>query len=427
MDKNEFETLLKIFCETILGTGVLQHHKRLSSGASVENHYFEYNDKPYILRCSSNGDDVFSNDSGAISVDDQAMIMNIAVKHKVKAPYIVAMLEKHHGLGVGYLMDHITGETLPHKIFKKYDDEFLSNVSQQLAQQLAAIHATSTEIIADQLSYLSPHEMVQELRESYAGLNANIVIFEWAFAWLENHMLKSCDAVLLHGDYRMGNIMIDDNGLAAILDWELCHLGDPVQDMAYLCAPSWRFGQYHNMVAGIDTIDNFLQHYEDAGGIKINRERFQFWLIYSTLWWGMVCIGMAEAWRSGDDRSLEKIVIGTRVSEVELDLLLLLEDDCPSSEDLKAWTLPDTVSEHKGSTHVYELLESLTEWNSDYVMVSAEGHNVFQARVAQNALGILKRSQLYGDIFKKADQQRVNALAINPEDMIDHIQLGEGK
>ena len=49
---------------------------------------------------------------------------------------------------------------------------------------------------------------------------------------------------LCHGDFRMGNLLVMPEGLSAVLDWELAHLGDPVQDLAFGCIPSWRFGRY---------------------------------------------------------------------------------------------------------------------------------------------------------------------------------------
>lgn len=393
------------YCKRIFGDGVLKNHQRLTGGASAHNHYFEYGDKAYVMRCMA--DDVeHESVSNVLGMDDQTAIMMIASDHGILAPNIAAMLDDN--MGHGFVMDYIAGETLPHKIFKAHDDKALKRLSKDLAEQLAAIHAVPIDALSDiKLEYQSPQQMIMDMRSTYETLHADLVIFEWAFDWLMHNIPEPALPALLHGDYRMGNIIVGENGLAAILDWELCHLGDPAQDLAYICAPSWRFGRYDNIVGGIDDIGNFLRAYEAAGGEHIDTDRFNFWLIYATLWWGMVCLSMAESWRSGADKSLEKIVIGTRISEVELDLLLMLERDCPPSQAVMHWELPEEKTAHHGATKPWELIDAIEAWDNDYIIPNAAGHDLFQARVARNAMSILKRDAAWGDKFTANQAERL--------------------
>jgi hypothetical protein len=214
--------------------------------------------------------------------------------------------------------------------------------------------------------------------------------------------------------------MIDHGGLSAVLDWELVRLGDPVQDIAYLCTPSWRFGHYEKEAGGFDSAHAFLRAYAEASGRDVDPDRFRFWLVYSTLWWGVACMVMGQIWRSHGDRSLERTVIGRRVSEVEIDLALLLEEILPEAISTPLdWTLPE-LETTTGETGYDELLTALDEWNRKQVQPGLEGHDKFQSRVAGNALGIARRQTEYGPLFRDAARARLAAIGY------DHRQLCRG-
>ncbi len=135
---------------------------------------------------------------------------------------------------------------------------------------------------------------------------------------------------LVHGDFRMGNLIVDDSGLAAVLDWELTHIGEAYEDLAWLCIRAWRFGAPETLGAGgLGSVEAFLRAYEEASGTAVDREAFRWWLTVATLRWGVICRHQAERHLSGETRSVELAAIGRRVSETEWDLLDLLSGDGP--------------------------------------------------------------------------------------------------
>ena len=362
--------------------------------------------------------------SEALSLDYQADVMGIAYDNGLRVPKIIGKIEKQDALGHGFIMQCISGEALPHKIFKAYNDAtFYDSLLQQCTEQLAAIH---TLPIPENSALIqnNPRKMLQALKQGYSELKANSPIFDWAFLSLEQQCPNVGDAVFLHGDFRMGNLLIDDNGISAVLDWELCHIGDAEQDLAYMCAPSWRFGRYENPVGGFGQIDAYIHHYQIISGRNIDRARFDFWLLYSTLWWGIVCLKMLDSWRTGTERTLERAVIGTRVSEVELDLVLLLEGDAIVSSAVREWKCPQHERKASGSTKVGELIRALYEWDEG-VIAKAKGRDLFEARVAKNALAILERSAQFGAMFARGSRQRLTKMGVAEDEVANFAMAGD--
>ena len=161
-----------------------------------------------------------------------------------------------------------------------------------------------------------------ELFTTYETIGWPNPVFALALRWLQQHRPKDPDSLsLVHGDFRHGNLMIGPDGLVGVLDWELAHLGDPMEDLAWLCVPSWRFGEIENPVGGFGQREALFAAYEAAGGQTVDPARVRFWEVLGTLQWGLMCSGMAEVFRSGADPSVERAMIGRRASEVEIDLL----------------------------------------------------------------------------------------------------------
>jgi len=419
MDQQSFEQKLQIFCQRQFGAdSKVSDIQRLSGGASMESWSFLYDDESFVLRRLPSG--IASDEGGmrGITLAVQADVIDLAVQSGVTAPTVRARLQPDDGLGEGFIMDKAEGETLPHQIL--CNPEFAeadSKLAIECANELFYFLNMNPDLLPDGLEYLSPKQLLEQQRDRYDEIGAAIPMFEYAFRWLNQNAPESEARTVVHGDFRMGNLMIQPSGMSAVLDWELTRLGDPVQDLAYLCTPSWRFGHYEKVAGGFASADNFLDAYAKFSGMRVDPERFRFWLIYSTLWWGTSCLLMGQIWRSHGDRTLERTVIGRRVSEVEVDLALLLEEILPpeicTSLD---WQLPDQP-DAKGEISYSELLTALGEWNQKTVQPDLTGHERFQSRVAGNALGIAGRQASLGPVFQYAAEQRLAAIGF------DHRQL----
>jgi len=260
---------------------------------------------------------------GGMPIESEAALMRAAHAAGVPSPEVLHVLTPEDGLGRGFVMARIEGETIPRKILR---DEAFAGLRPRLAFEiggiLARLHAIDLAGLPE-LKTLSAADELEQLKETYRADGQPRPVFELAFRWIADHAPVEPAPTLVHGDFRHGNFIVDGSGVRAILDWELAHLGDPTRDLGWICTNSWRFGAIHNEVGGFGSLDQLAAGYEAAGGAKVDHARVRFWEAFGSLRWGVMCLGMLARFDRGD-RSIERAMIGRRASETEIDLLRLL-------------------------------------------------------------------------------------------------------
>jgi aminoglycoside phosphotransferase (APT) family kinase protein len=243
-------------------------------------------------------------------------------------PQILVADDSPAALGNPFLIcDEIKGETIVRRIERQLDEAGRARLLSQCAHALAAIHRAEPHD-----PELSAQDQLAEWRGRLDAIGDTTATFEWAFRWLAAHRPAPSPSRLVHGDYRMGNLIIDGSQLAAVLDWELVHIGEVYEDLAWFCIRAWRFGAPADRAAGgLGSVEDFLAAYEQAGGATVDRVAFHWWLVLATLRWGVICRFQAERHLSGQTRSVELAAIGRRVCETEWDLLTLLNKAAPDA------------------------------------------------------------------------------------------------
>lgn len=422
----DFERNILALCLRLSGeTHALDALRRLTGGANMESWRIDYGPHSWVMRRMPPGiEDAGDDDRTGIDVDTEAHVIAAAIRHSVYAPKIIGSLISTDDLGSGFVMQRIDGETLPHKIL---DNPQYATATEQLtrqcARELAKIHSIPLAELPAGISHAPTAELVERLAQRYQKTGAKIPVFDLALDWLSDNLPTPRSTVLLHGDFRMGNLIIDHRGIAGVLDWELAHIGDPAHDLAYLCMPSWRFGHYDKPVGGFGQLDELLRHYEEFSGQDIRSEDIKFWMVMSSLGWGMGTLKFADLWRSGQDQTLERAVVGRRTSETEIDLLLMLEDTFDVAIPRQHWSLPATP-EPKGETQISELLDALIKWDEESIMPHAAERDLFQARVARNTLRILSRDAAYGATFAQHKSARLSALGMSQAELCNVLREG---
>jgi aminoglycoside phosphotransferase (APT) family kinase protein len=301
---------------------------RLTGGASQQTWRFEVTGpgapETLILRRRAGGDT--SPDSAAITLSIEAALLRLAAAQGVKVPPVRHVCVPEDGLGEAVIVGYVAGETLGRRIV---GSPAFSDVRPALAAQagtaLARIHATNLAG-APTLPRMDAAETLAWYENVFHRSSACRPVLELAFRVLRRDRPPPVAPTLVHGDFRTGNLMIDPSiGLVAVLDWELAHIGDPAEDIGWLCVNSWRFGAVENRAGGFGSLDAVLEAYVAAGATPPTEARVSYWQMLGSLKWAVMCLTMYEIFRAGSDPSLERAAIGRRVSECEADLLALME------------------------------------------------------------------------------------------------------
>ena len=375
----------------VLGEPLVGELRRLSSGASRETFAFRTRSwGSLVLQIAHEGGKL-------VPSPPQAALFAAAAGAGVPVPAVVAHGAADEVLGPSWtVLEALPGTTDQKLILAEEGVPGAAQLIDDLARALAAIHRMPVDPaivsrIEDPLALL--HEWHDRLGEPHP-------VFELAFRVLEAGRPAATRWALVHGDFRMGNLMVGPAGLRGVLDWELAHVGDPVEDLWWLCVPAWRFTRPDRPAAGLGGREQLLAAYERHAGFAVEPSVLGWWELAGTLRWGVICVMQAFAHLSGARSSVEHAVIGRRACEVEWDLLELL-DPLPAAGNASPAAIPEAqiVADrqlaaapalHDRPTAV-ELLEAARGALGDEVLPHLQGRPAFQLRVVMRALGIVRR------------------------------------
>ncbi len=307
-------------------TGVHALH-RLSGGANQETWAFDAAGEgaplPLVLRRTPGGGS-HPGFGTSVPLATEAKVIGLAGRVGVPVPGVRYVLTEADGLGQGYVMDRIEGETIARKILR--DDEFAVArplLARQCGEILGRLQAVSSAALAG-LPLGTAADQLRQYRGIFEQQDEPHPVFEVAFRWLEDRLPTDGEQRLVHGDFRNGNLLIGADGVRAVLDWELVHLGDAMEDLGWICVNSWRFGEIDKPVGGFGSREDLFAGYEATARTPVDPERVRFWEVMGSLKWGIMCMMMYRYYASGLDRSVERAAIGRRASEAEIDLLALI-------------------------------------------------------------------------------------------------------
>ena len=413
LDPDFKDKLAAVLVARMPGCGGLVSVERLSGGASQETYRIvartDDGERLLALRRAAGGVRE-PPEEGAPNYPDlptEAQLMRVARGAGVPEPEIFHVLEEADGLGEGFLMQWLDGETLGAHIVRLPELAALrTKLAYECGRIAARIHAIDLQAagLAQTLEISQPSAFVERMWERYRELSTPQPMIDYAGRWLLDHLPAAGDLKLVHNDFRNGNLMVDAQGVVAVLDWETAHIGDPMRDLGWICTNSWRFGRADLPVGGFGHYEDLFAGYEAESGVKVDPERVRFWEVFGSFWWAVGCLGMAEHYRSGPDSSVERPAIGRRTSECQVDLANLLipgPAKLVEAEDLRAAAEMPRLD---------ELLISVRDYLRGEVMAETQGRTNFLARVAGNSLDIVLRDLASGPAHRKAEHQRLRTL-----------------
>jgi aminoglycoside phosphotransferase (APT) family kinase protein len=265
----------------------------------------------------------------ALSRAEEFHLLQRASDAGIRCPRPVALCVDPAVLGAPFfLMEYVAGESIGPRVARRPElAAARAALAPQMAQQLALIHRLEPlpSLPRPQPPHSPALQIVTSLRQTLADLQIDSPGLAAGLRWLEQHAPPAPEPLLLlHGDFRIGNIIVDEQGLAAVIDWEFAHVGDPLEDVAWPLVRDWRFGQDKLRLGGIAPSEPYLEAYERESGVVVDRAAVRYWEIMGNMKWAVTCLVQAERHLSGADPSIELASLGRRSAEMEYELLRLI-------------------------------------------------------------------------------------------------------
>jgi aminoglycoside phosphotransferase (APT) family kinase protein len=258
---------------------------------------------------------------GRSEVVREAALLRAAAAAGVPVPEVVLADADGAELGGAYIVSsRIDGETIPRRVLREPD---LAAARERFAAQCGEILAHVHAIPVDTVDLVEA-DPIDAIRDMLDGTGQNRPAFELGLRWLCEHPPPSRPRSVVHGDFRNGNLIVGPNGIRAVLDWELAHLGNPIEDLGWLCSRAWRWGAAAP-VGGMGEIADLLGAYRSSGGADVAEDELFWWQLLSSVRWGVMCLEQARVHLSGESRSVELAALGRLAVQMEYDVLEMID------------------------------------------------------------------------------------------------------
>jgi aminoglycoside phosphotransferase (APT) family kinase protein len=284
----------------------------LAGGASKEAWAVDSGGRELLVRRAAGG--VIHR--ATLTLEHEFEVLRAAHEAGVKVPEPIAYLGEVEGREA-FVMERIHGETIGRRIVKQPPP----GLDLQLAEELAKIHAIPRE----RLPFLEQGDSIARFYEELDSVGEPHPAIELGLRWVQERLPRHRDPLVVHGDWRIGNVAVDEHGLVAVLDWEFAHVADPVEDLAWPLVRAWRFGADHLRLGGIAEPGAYLERYAELTGIEVVEEELLVWEVFGNVKWAVGCLTQSRRHLNGQERSVELAVLGRLAAEMEYELLDLID------------------------------------------------------------------------------------------------------
>lgn len=302
---------MKQALEAALGSRV-ERVSQLAGGASKEVWAVDTEDGRELLVRRAAGGVIHMR---TLALADEFEVLVAAREAGVKVPEPVAYLGEVDGREA-FAMERVRGETIGRRIVKAPPE----SLADEMAQELAKIHSIPVE----RLPFLGDADPFETFYAELDSVEEPHPAIELGLAWARERIPLERTRVVGHGDFRLGNLAVDESGLVAVLDWEFAHVSDPAEDVAWPLVRAWRFGRDDLRLAGVGAVEPYLERYAELTGRELPLDELYAWEVLGNCKWAVGALRQARRHLRGEDRSVELAILGRLAAEMEYEALDLI-------------------------------------------------------------------------------------------------------
>jgi aminoglycoside phosphotransferase (APT) family kinase protein len=284
--------------------------RQLAGGASKEAWSVDAGGEPLLVRRAAGG--VIHRET--LSLEHEFEVLRAAAAAGVRVPEPVAYLGELGGREA-FAMARVDGETIGRRIVRSPPP----GLAEAMAEQLARIHSIAPP------EFLPHGDVVARFYDELDSVGEPHPAIEYGLLWVRERLETGRERTFCHGDFRVGNLAVDERGLVAVLDWEFAHVGDPVEDVAWPLVRAWRFGADARRLGGVGDVEPYLERYNELTGENVGLDELYVWEVLGNVKWAIGCLTQSRRHLTGQDRSVEYAVLGRLAAEMEYELLDLID------------------------------------------------------------------------------------------------------
>ena len=305
----------------LLGADEVGSLRLLAGGASKEAWAVDVRtadgELPLLVRRAAGG--VIHTDT--LSLEDELRVLEAAHEAGVRVPRPYAYLDDVGGREA-FVVERVEGETIGRRIVRNPELAAAREaLPRQLADELAKVHALAPEAVP----FLRARDVLERFEVELDSVDEPHPAIELGLRWLRDHRPEPLDPVVSHGDFRIGNVVVSEQGLEYLLDWEFAHVGDPREDVAWPLVRAWRFGVDERRLGGVGEVEPYLERYVELTGRSIDADDLFWWEVLGNVKWATGALTQSRRHLKREERSVELAVLGRLAAEMEYELLHLLE------------------------------------------------------------------------------------------------------
>ncbi|MFI9411418.1 phosphotransferase family protein [Nocardia gamkensis] len=246
--------------------------------------------------------------TGDYDVNREVALLQAADRIGMRVPAVLAHRGERDGRRGFFVMEKVPGIIpMPNTVSRLIPDAALrADLGRQVARAMARLHGADPAALGLDMLGRVPDgadtgriENDKWARAYHEVADIPIPVLDLACAWLDHRSDAVSGRVsLVHNDFRIGNLVIEDGSISGVLDWETAHFSDPVADIAWFAQRTSRGRS--PLLCKLIELEPFLDEYERAGGRRPSPETLTWWSVQSLVKTAVGCLQAVDVYKRGD-------------------------------------------------------------------------------------------------------------------------------